>query len=180
MQKKLILLLVFSLTLFAFCGDKGADGKAGTSYLALNWVSLDAFAGFTQLPNFVYNGQYYEHSAGSFTGEYISSGWYWAVSYTIKVNPGKEGEEGGWISDGEDGATGDTRKYDLYLYSSGPSITSFDVPAVKKDTEDGKNALVISKKAIDTSLYDMSSPVQTITVTVSETLSENSNCHCLK
>lgn len=162
----ILLILLIPLTLF-FCGNDGEDGKDGTSYAALSWLLINSFGGFDAFPNYVVNGQYYQHDAGIYTGGWYVS-WddsYWTVSYTIKDNSGEPGEKGGWFSDGEDGADGRDKKYTIELYSTGPYVYSFDVYTLSKSFS---NSSPKQKKGIqgnvDLSLYDLSEPIKMFTI----------------
>jgi len=110
-----ITLLVLALS---GCGKAGEDG---TSYLALDWVYAPLAIYFPALPAVISAGTFYEHAAGSYPGEYIAwDGSYYSFTYRIEVN---EGEAGGLLSPGEDGAD---RYYLMYLYSWGPEFYYYD------------------------------------------------------
>jgi len=128
---------------------------------------MDSFGGFSEFPSTVINGVYYEHDPGTCSGWYIS--WdlsYWTVNYTIEINPGESGEEGGWFTDGEDGKDGDDKYYDIFLYSTGPSISQYDRPAATKPvlSSKPKPKSATQGAAVDLSLYDLSAPIKTFTI----------------
>jgi hypothetical protein len=113
-----VVLLSLVVVLSAGCGLQGGDG---TSYLALDWVYAPQRLYFPELPSLVLADVHYQHSAGTYYGEYIAwDGSYYSFYYTIEIN---EGEYGSGMLPGEDGMD---RYYTMYLYSWGPELYYFD------------------------------------------------------
>ena len=113
-----ILLSFVVVVLSTGCGWQGADG---TSYLALDWVYAPQRLYFPEMPALVLADVHYQHSAGTYYGEYIAwDGSYYSFYYTIEVN---EGEYGSGMLPGDDGMD---RYYTMYLYSWGPELYYFD------------------------------------------------------
>jgi len=101
----IFLMLIITFGLFTSCGSDGDDGRAYISFTAdwyVDWYEDSNSA----TPYTIYQYTDYETSAGSFSYEYGCSdgqGSYWGYygTYTITIN---QGEEGGFLSSGDDGA----------------------------------------------------------------------------
>lgn len=134
-SKRFVVFLTVMFSFFVFlltgCGDDGADGKA---FLSINWLFDPLY--FTDnnpsTPSQGVNGQYYQTSPGTYSFTYTA--WddsRWSGTYTITID---EGEEGGFLEDGEDGKD---KYFALYCYSIGPS---FYGQALEKELSKGLNA----------------------------------------
>jgi hypothetical protein len=102
------------LFLLASCGVRGPEGQ---TFLALNWTSLPQAMNFPAFPSTIFAGEYINHPAGDYFGEYIAwDGSYWNASYWIEV---EEGSPGFLFIPGD---AGDEYYLSMWLYSFGPSI----------------------------------------------------------
>jgi hypothetical protein len=102
------------LFLLASCGVRGPEGQ---TFLALNWTSLPQAMNFPAFPSTIFAGEYINHPAGDYFGEYIAwDGSYWNASYWIEVEEGSPGFL--FIP----GGAGDEYYLSMWLYSFGPSI----------------------------------------------------------
>lgn len=119
------------------CGVPGDDGH---TYLALDWTSAPQALYFPAFPDIVYAGDYVEHAAGNYEGEYIAwDGSYWNADYWIAV------EEGGEAPLFGAGDNGDDYYLSMWLYSFGPSIYTDDI--VVKSVSAGVD--VSSQRSLD-------------------------------
>jgi hypothetical protein len=135
MMSKVAVCMMVALLLLGLtsCGDDGKDGKP---YLKLSWDGavlyyLDDIPG---TPDPVYNNTYYECAPGTYTFEYIhgnNDDYIW--SGTITMTKGKDGEDGGLFSDGDDG---DDIYYEIMLYGFvGPVIYEHGTTQMKQVEE---------------------------------------------
>jgi hypothetical protein len=116
MRRILVFGFVLSILLFAGCGEDGTDGDA---FLAYNWVYTPLYVADTipDLPDIVYAGKNYNVSPGTYSCVYTAwDGSSYSGTITIYID---EGEEGGWIRDGDDG---DDNFFELFFYATGPAI----------------------------------------------------------
>jgi hypothetical protein len=95
----------------------GVAGDPGHTYLAINWSSAPEALYFPAFPQIVVTGEYVEHAAGAYVGEYVAwDGTYWVANYTISVEAGGEAPLFGT------GDHGDDHYLSLWLWSFGPEI----------------------------------------------------------
>lgn len=109
--------LILGLIILAVLAGCGVPGDPGVTYLAIDWSSTPQALYFPAFPDTIVAGQYVQHSAGTYEGEYIAwDGSYWRADYWIEV------EEGGPAPIIGTGDHGDEYYLSLWLYSFGPSI----------------------------------------------------------
>lgn len=109
--------LILGLIILAVLAGCGAPGDPGVTYLAIDWSSSPQALYFPAFPDTIVAGQYVQHSAGTYEGEYVAwDGSYWQADYWIEV------EEGGPAPLIGTGDHGDEYYLSLWLYSFGPSI----------------------------------------------------------
>lgn len=107
------------LVALAGCGVPGDDGH---TYLAIDWSSAPEALFFPAFPQTIYAGEYVEHEAGSYEGEYVAwDGTYWEADYWIEVDPGGEAPLFGT------GDHGDDYYLSLWLWSFGPEIYTDEI-----------------------------------------------------
>jgi len=123
---KLLIALVALISVFTLnsCGKDGADGAV---YCAVYLGSGVYGYGDNNnaIPSVFVNGQYYSGSAGTYSYYYEDASYYYNGTYTLSQNAG---EDGGLITDGEDGA--DTY-FTNYCYGSkegAPKVSFTDTP----------------------------------------------------
>lgn len=118
-QLKFILLFSFMLFLFS-CGE---DGKQGDVYIRItNGSGVCPISSYTDnnpgIPNTFYLNAYYKCNPGTYSYTYIACQEYWRGSYVITA---ENGEDGGFLSDGDNGKT---RRYTLQCWGySEPDFT---------------------------------------------------------
>lgn len=115
------LLIMVCTTVFVVSGC-GVPGDDGLTYLAIDWSSAPEALYFPAFPQTIYAGEYVEHAAGTYEGEYIAwDGTYWEADYWIEVDPGGEAPLFGT------GDHGDDYYLSMWLYSFGPSIYTDEI-----------------------------------------------------
>ena len=118
-SNRLRLALALVIVLAAVTTGCGRPGDDGSTYLAIDWVYAPQALSFPAFPQTIYAGRYVEHAAGTYSGEYIAwDGSYWNADYWIEIDPGAEAPLFGT------GDHGDNYYLSLWLYSSGPSIST--------------------------------------------------------
>ena len=122
-MKKIKYLLMISIMLFLLigCGKDGADGKA---FISFTWSTLPEYYtdDNSSTPSTIYKNTYYKSPAGTFNFEYaiFDNGgtlWLYWGTYRLTVN---EGEPGGFLTNGSDGAD---KYFDMYLGVNGPGLS---------------------------------------------------------
>ncbi|TVQ18573.1 MAG: hypothetical protein EA382_17595, partial [Spirochaetaceae bacterium] len=134
---RLVSVLAVVVVLAAVTTGCGRPGDDGSTYLAIDWVYAPQALLFPAFPQTIYAGRYVEHQAGTYTGEYIAwDGSYWNADYWIAIDPGGEAPLFGT------GDHGDDYYLSLWLYSSGPSITtdSIEVRSIAAPNADARAA----------------------------------------
>ncbi len=117
----IILISLFSLTVFS-CSGK--DGKDGNAYLSINWVYAPTYYNDTNssIPYTFYKGVKYRSLPGTYSFIYTAwSGDTWSGNYTITINSGEKGKSTLLIIP-KNGSKGADKNFSLYLYSFGPSL----------------------------------------------------------
>ncbi len=141
-MKKLMAIL-FIVLLFVGCGEDGRDGDA---FIAFTWDwYVDSYTDNNSgVPYGITEYEYYEVEPGSYSYEYYCSdglGNYWGYEgyYVIEIN---KGEEGGFLTDGEDGED------NYYRFDMSGSGTDFYLTKNKE-----KKTMLYKKNELDLSLY---------------------------
>lgn len=117
----LVLVLMAAALLAAGCGVPGDPGR---TYLAIDWAYAPQVLYFPAFPQLIIAGEYVEHAAGSYVGEYIAwDGTYWVADYWITVEPGGPAPLVG------SGDHGDDYYLSLWLWSFGPEIYTDEIVA---------------------------------------------------
>ena len=125
-----ILITILICSIFLNCGADGEDGKA---YICVDWVFTPVVVNIPDIDT--YGGYYYagrdnEIDPGDYWGEYIA--WddsYWSFTYEIEIN---EGEKGSFAHEGADG---EDKYYEIWLYSFGHEIYVEDKSIEKSENE---------------------------------------------
>ena len=109
-----LLIGLAALVLLAGCGS---PGDPGVTYMAIDWSSSPQALYFPAFPQTIIAGQYVQHAAGTYEGEYVAwDGSYWVADYWIEV------ESGGPAPLMGTGDHGDEYYLSMWLYSFGPSV----------------------------------------------------------
>lgn len=110
------IIVLLALVVPALLSSCGAALFPGRSYVAIDWVAAPEAMHFPEFPQIITAGEYVQHQAGSYYGEYVAwDGSYWTVTYTVEVD---EGSPGLLLMPGLDGRDA---YWTLWLYSFGPS-----------------------------------------------------------
>lgn len=116
------LAVAITIALLVALGGCGVPGDDGRTYLAIDWSSAPEALSFPGFPQTIYAGEYVEHEAGSYEGEYVAwDGTYWEADYWIEVDPGGEAPLFGT------GDHGDDYYLSLWLWSFGPEIYTDEI-----------------------------------------------------
>ena len=117
----IILISLFSLTVFSCSGE---DGKDGNAYVSINWSYAPTYYNDTNssIPYIFYNGRNYKSLPGTYSYQYTAwSGDTWSGYYTITINSGEKGKSNLLIIP-KDGSNGTDSYFSLWLYSFGSSF----------------------------------------------------------
>ena len=117
----IILISLFSLTVFSCSGE---DGKDGNAYVSINWSYAPTYYYDTNssIPYTFYNGINYKSLPGTYSYRYTAwSGDSWSGYYTITINSGEKGTFNILLLP-KDGSNGEDSYFSLWLYSFGPSF----------------------------------------------------------
>ncbi len=116
------LAVAITIALLVALGGCGVPGDDGRTYLAIDWSSAPEALYFPAFPQTIYAGEYVEHEAGSYEGEYVAwDGTYWEADYWIEVDPGGDAPLFGT------GDHGDDYYLSLWLWSFGPEIYTDEI-----------------------------------------------------
>jgi len=152
-MKTILNLLIFLLTLISTLtlNSCGKDGSDGTAYCAV-YLGYGVYGygdNNPAIPSVFVNGQYYQGQGGTYSYFYEDDSFYYSGEYTLTQN---KGEDGGLITDGDDGEDTYFTNYCYAAKEGAPKVVFTESPTISVST--GKT---IQKTAQSNIRYDETS-----------------------
>lgn len=117
-MKQIVYIISILALLISLFGCKGEDGKDGKTTLRYDWVYAPSSISDTNpsTPSTVYQDVSFDTEEGTFQLAYYNYYGLYIGYYTIEADKGEEGKTTALLVVGEDGADGQDRDYEIFLY----------------------------------------------------------------